>query len=99
MKPRYLHGCRSCSFMGRDGKYDVYYCRRDDPDPAYHEFIARSGNDPWDYAAFTKKTFADMVANHILDNVADVHGRPIRNCTFPDWMQAILRVLFRTHKG
>jgi hypothetical protein len=97
--PRYAHDCTVCKFLGRDGRYDVYVCCGDDKELTHQTYLARRSGDPGDYASFPRMVFANTIANHITDNVVDAKGQRIKNCKFPDWMQAVLRVLFRTHKG
>lgn len=96
--PRYAHNCKTCVFLGRDGKYDVYVCCPD-MEVGIQTYLARRSGEVADYASFPRKVFANLVANHITNNVSDSDGKTIKDCKFPDWMQAVLRVLFRTHKG
>jgi hypothetical protein len=41
--PRYEHDCESCLYLGREGKYDLYYC------PTGPTVVARSSSEGGDY--------------------------------------------------
>jgi len=38
-------GCLKCEYLGSDSKYDYYTC----PQSGIRTFIARYGNEPWEY--------------------------------------------------
>ena len=42
--PRYRHDCSICTFLGREGDYDLYYC-----DAGAKTVIARFGSEGWQY--------------------------------------------------
>lgn len=44
-KPRYEHDCATCTFLGRDGSADLYFC------PNGPTVIARFSNDGSDYVS------------------------------------------------
>ena len=46
-KPRFTHDCDRCTFLGQDGKHDLYYC----PQGSFPTVIARYGNDGPDYTS------------------------------------------------
>jgi len=48
MKPRYLHDCSNCSFLGAYENYDLYVCARHGK---IDTLIARYGNDGGEYAS------------------------------------------------
>lgn len=56
MTPRYQHDCENCIFMGKDGRYDLYFCPRVD----HGSVIARFGDDPGDYGSSPVSTALTM---------------------------------------
>lgn len=44
MKPRYLHDCEQCVFLGQHEEYDLYYCTGYEKTP-----VARRSDAPSDY--------------------------------------------------
>lgn len=48
--PHHAHDCNACTFLGRHGKYDLYYCRKQGVEPdVMATVIARYGSDGPDY--------------------------------------------------
>jgi hypothetical protein len=48
VKPRFIHDCEQCVFLGQDEEHDFYFC----PSPSgFHTVIARFGSDGPDYAS------------------------------------------------
>ena len=44
-KPRFVHDCDKCTFLGQFLEYDLYYC----PQGNIPTVIARFGDEGWDY--------------------------------------------------
>jgi hypothetical protein len=50
MKPKFVHNCDRCVFLGTesgaDDHYDLYFCRQTGTIPTA---VARYGDEPWEY--------------------------------------------------
>lgn len=47
MKPRYIHDCKACNFLGQHNEYDLYYCARCEGGSV----IARRSSEGSDYSS------------------------------------------------
>jgi len=64
MKPKFLHDCSSCKFLGIYGGYDIYLCDK--------SIIARHGDEGHEYASglidvMMRGFFEDPVAEIVSD--------------------------------
>lgn len=97
-RPRWVNNCGKCEFKGSLGRFDVYECVQGHeggmpPIVRNSSLIARYGSDGPDYASAPRHVFAGIVHDTIVGKVLDGASGAVV-WTVPDWMGAILRVVF-----
>lgn len=92
-KPQYPHDCKTCKFMGRAGKFDVYVCPQ--PDSNMDSLIARYGKEG-DYYSSPRAVFSRAVSAVILGEVGDGRGGRIKN---PKLLDVEIAIFLRVFAG
>jgi len=71
MKPRYLHDCSRCKFLGAYNEYDLYFCPQTVNIPTV---IARYGHDDPEYTSGLNSTLEPLrVAKDLAVHAGYIH--------------------------
>lgn len=69
MKPRFVHDCDNCTFIGQTAEYDLYVC----PQGTLRTIIGRYGNDGPDYVSGGGVVFIETPMGRIRMKFEEKH--------------------------